>query len=212
MIELALAIIVIGIAFVLTLRGSEVIPAMRSFILLQQLQNYQMAIVRYQAEYHALPGDDVAGPSRWGRPASLYNLGGRPVSFVDDGKINGDLDDSGNPLGEQYLAWLDLRRAGFIDGDDQAVGQSAQPQSTHFGAFGLAEDNFGLNQVLCATRVNGDDARRIDEKLDDGNPGTGTVRATSKWDPSGAHNHFTTPDTDPYDPRKTYILCLSFLP
>jgi hypothetical protein len=139
-------------------------------------------------------------------------LDGLPVSFLGDGIIQGELDDPVNVSGEQYSAWRDLRAAGMMEGDPALVGKSAQPENIFDGFFGFAQDNLGLQQVLCLTKVPGRDAQLLDTKLDDGNIATGRLRGTSRWDPAHAKNHFTTPDIAPYDPQKTYIICLPYLP
>lgn len=211
-IEFTVVIILLGIALVLTLRGAAAIPAIRSYVLMQQIQNYQIAIRQYEADYRMLPGDDTAAPQRWRRQDALYQLDGAIVSYAGDGKIEGELDDIANTLGEQFLAWSDLRKGGYIGGDPTLVGQSARPENTFGGSYAFAEDEFGLQQVLCLTKVPGRDAELLDRRLDDGKPSTGQVRATSKWDPAIVHNHFTQPDVAPYDPKKTYIICLPYLP
>ncbi len=134
------------------------------------------------------------------------------VSLAGNGKIDGLLDDPGNASGEQYMAWRDLRSAGLVEGDPTLLGQSARPENFFDGDFGFAENNLGLEQVLCLTRVPGRDAELIDKRLDDGSVSTGRLRGTSRWDPVYAKNQFDAPDTAPYDPEKTYIICLPSLP
>ena len=209
--ELTIALMVLGMIFVMTLKGASAILAMRAFVLAHQIEGYQSAVMQYVSDRAALPGDDARAPGD-GRQPSLVMVGGQPVSFAGDGKIDGDLDDPVNPLGEQYLAWQDLRRRQYVEGDAALVGQSAQPEHMYGGVFGFAADEFGLNQVLCLTKIPGDAAAAIDRKMDDGNVATGRLRGTSRWDPAEAHNHFTEPDSAPYDPAKTYIICLPYLP
>jgi len=212
-IELIIVIIVLGAIMVLTLKGTQLIAPMRAFVIAQQLDRYQASVLQYQADIRALPGDDPGGASRWSqREDALFMLGNAPVSYAGDNKLNGLLDDSGNAAGEQYMAWSDLRAGGYLPGDPKLTGQSARPENTYGGVYGFAEDNLGLQQVLCMTRVPGRDAEILDTRLDDGKIATGRLRGTSQWDPVEAKNHFAAPDSAPYDPEKTYIICLPMLP
>jgi len=210
--EAVIAVVILGMLLVFTLKGLTVVSSMRAFVLSQQINQYRSAIQQYLAEYRAPPGDDVGAVGRWNRPETLFTTENGTISFAGDGRINGLLDDSSNPLGEQYLLWSDLRYAGLVEGDATLVGQSARPESMRGITYGFAEDNLGLEQVLCLTRVPGEDAAFLDKRLDDGVVGTGRLRGTSRWDPVGTNNHFSEPDVAPYDPEKTYIICLPYLP
>ena len=212
-IELVVVVIILGGIFLLTLKGTNLVAPMRARVTEQQILQYQSAILHYQVDFNALPGDDAGAPSRWGRDESLFNIYGlASVSFAGDGKIQGLFDDPSNASGEQYMAWSDLRSGGYVEGDSTLVGQSARPENLYGGVYGLAEDNLGLQQVLCLTKVPGRDAELIDKALDDGKISTGHIVATSQWDPVVANNHFSAPDTAAYDPEKTYLICLPALP
>lgn len=210
-IEAALVIVILGIVALFVMKGASLIPSMRAFVLAQQINQFQMAVSQYQADYRALPGDDPYGAKRWSRPDALFNTGNTVVSLSGDGKIDGLLDDSVNPLGEQYLAWSDLRYAGAIEGDATLVGQSARPETSSGGFFGFAAQNLGIAQALCISKVSGADALWLDKRLDDGVLATGKLRGTSEWNP-GAGNQFSEPDTGDYNPEKTYIICVPALP
>jgi len=212
LIELIVVIFILGAAFLMALKGTALIAPLRAYAVAQQVRHYQSGVLQYQADLAALPGDDERGPDRWKRAEAIYNVGGATVSYAGNTKIDGLLDDSGNAQGEQYVAWQDLRLGGYVDGDPTLVGQSARPENTFGGVFGFAEDNFGLQQVLCLTQVPGHDAELIDKRLDDGDVSRGRMRGTSQWDPVEAKNHFAAPDSTPYNPEKTYIICLPYLP
>lgn len=212
-IELALTIVILGIVFVMTLKGTALIPMMRAFVVSQQIQQYRSAVQHYEMDFRGVPGDDPGAPARFSREASLYyTAGGRVLSLAGDGRIDGYLDDAANASGEQYMAWSDLRRGGFVEGDPTLVGPSARPENVYGGTFGFAAQNVGLQQVLCLSRVPGTDAALLDERLDDANIATGQLRGTSQWDPVGRKNDFPEPDAVPYAPEKTYIICLPSTP
>ena len=210
--EFAVVIAILGVVFAMTLKGAAAIEVMRAIATVHQLRNYQNTVQSYLAQFGQLPGDDPTATTHWGRPAAMTVVDGISISLAGNGSIEGPLSDPLNPDGEQLLAWRDLRLSGILDGDRTLVGQSAQPEDYFGTIFGLAEDNFGLQQVLCAMHVPGKVARYIDQQMDDGQIGTGQIRATSRWDPVGAKNHFDAPDTAPYDPSKTYIICMPYQP
>ncbi|MBY0511319.1 MAG: hypothetical protein K2P94_14345 [Rhodospirillaceae bacterium] len=211
-IEFAVAIIILGMVFLFALRGTTLIAPLRSYVVAQQINQYRSAVLQYQADLMHLPGDDSVAPDRWGRPPALFSMLGSTISSAGNGKIDGLLDDSANASGEQYMAWRDLRLGGYVEGDKNLVGQSARPENTYGGVFGFAADNFGVEQVLCLTKVPGTDAALLDKRLDDGSISAGRLQGTSRWDPVDAHNHFEKADTAAYDPEKTYIICLPYLP
>ena len=210
--EFAVVIAILGAIFVITLKGAGAIEAMRAIATVHEIRNYQNVVQNYLAEFHQLPGDDPSAPRHWGRPTTITIVDGVRGSTAGDGLIQGALSDTLNPEGEQLMAWRDLRLSGMLDGDTALIGQAAQPEDYFGTVFGLAEDNLGLEQVLCAMHVPGGVARYIDEQLDDGHIETGRVRATSRWDPVNAKNRFDTPDKTPYDPSKTYIICIPYQP
>jgi prepilin-type N-terminal cleavage/methylation domain-containing protein len=210
--EMMIAVSIVGIALMLTMKGTALLEPMRAFMTANQMTRYQDIVNTYRAQYRALPGDDRAAPTRWGRPPSVFILNNIPASFSGDDVLQGLLSDEANAAAEQFNAWRDLRFAGLIEGDKELVGRSAMPENAFGGQYGFAEDNLGLRQVLCATQIPGGAAAAIDKRLDDSNVSTGNVRGTSQWDPLEAKNHFEAPDTAPYDPEKTYIICIPFLP
>lgn len=210
--ELGIVIIILGVVFLFGLEGVTAIPAMRSVIVAHQIQGIQTAILQYLTDYGQMPGDDPAAAKRWRRPDAIFIQGTTPISFIGDGKIDGLLLDPNNATGEQYTAWRDLRLGGYLPGDNELVGQSARPENPFGGFYALAAANMGLENVLCATRVPGADAKLIDKKLDDANPSTGKLRASSKPDSDTGNEGVFSPDVEPYDPEKTYIICLPQLP
>ncbi len=212
-IEMSMAIIVLGIAFMMTLKGADLVQTARAFMSSYTVQRYQTAIKAYETTHMALPGDDRDAPKRNQRPPSIYNIAGGTVSFAGDGMINGRLYDVTNPNGEQFMAWRDLRIDGAIPGDKTMVGASAMPDNVFGGVYGIDEGNLGqVGGSICLTRVPGRAAYMIDRYLDDGVVNKGKVVATAKWSPVEQQNHFDAPDDTPYDFEKEYIICAPLLP
>lgn len=206
-IEIAVAVLVLGMVFIFTMKGTALVAPMRAFVVSQQINQYRAAFTQYEVDYRAPPGDDAGAPKRWKRDPSLFNVGGVIVSLAGDGTINGLYDDPANASGEQYMAWSDLRAAGLVQGDPKLVGPSARPENLYGGTVGFAEKNLGIERAICLSRVPGTDAALLDRRLDDAVISTGSFRGTAQWDPVGAMNTFPQADMAPYDPEKTYLIC-----
>jgi hypothetical protein len=210
--EVATAVIILGIVFAMAMKGTALVEAMRAFLAAYQIQNYQYRVFTYQAQFNHLPGDDPMAPRRFNRERSVFMDSGVPVTFNGDLKLDGKLSDALNPLGEQFMAWRDLRYAG-MEGDPLVPGASAMPENPFGGVYGFDQGNLGQkNGSLCATRVPGRAAEMIDHRLDDGVIDKGRVVATSRYDAATAANHFDAPDSQPYDVEKEYIICVPLLP
>jgi prepilin-type N-terminal cleavage/methylation domain-containing protein len=212
-IELIVVVSILGGAFLMALKGEVLVNRVKAVLTADQIERIQYSIQSYTVQFNnMLPGDDGRAPKRWNRDLSTFLVNGREGSFMDDGIIQGSLSDPENVNGEQYMAWRDLRFAEILDGDPNLHGESARPENLFGGFFAFAEENLGLQQVLCLTEVPGLAAAHIDKALDDGRIATGRLRGTSRWDPARAKNQFAEPDSIPYDPEKTYIICLPYLP
>jgi hypothetical protein len=174
----------------------------------------QAAVATYQANRGALPGDDPFAAARSGRNESLLMIDGVPVSLVGNGRIDGKLSDSLSPNGEQFMAWRDLRYDKLVDGDPAVSGAAAMPENPFGGVYGFDEGNLGQRDgSLCMTKIPGRAAALIDKQFDgESLPNKGRAVATSQFDPVNAFNHFDAPDTEPYNPDKTYIICVPILP
>jgi hypothetical protein len=211
-VELAAALVLIGIILLLTLRGGAALESMRAYVAVRQIESFQGAVMTYQAEYGSLPGDDPVAPRRYVRAPALASIAGVQASLAGNGILDGKLYDPLTPNGEQYMAWRDLRYFGAVEGDPKVEGASAMPENPFNGFYGFDAGNLGQTKPsLCATRVPGRAAQIIDNRLDDGKIASGDMVATSKF--SVADNqHFESPDTEPYNVEKEYIICLPMVP
>ena len=211
-IETTIAIVVLGIAFVLALKGSIAVQAMRALLTTYKVQDFQTAVSLYLAEERQLPGDDSVAPARYGRHESAVFIDGVSQSLAGNARIDGLLTDTLSPNAEPYMAWRDLRYAGLIEGDPSLTGDMALPSNLFGGVYGFDQGNLGQEKgSLCLTKVPGYAAQLIDKKLDDGIVNKGTVVATSRFS-IDQHNHFSAPDTAGYDVNKTYIVCVALAP
>jgi len=212
-VEMAVAVIILGVGMTMALKGTVMIEIFRAFIASYELETYQRWVQLYAVQYKYLPGDDPKAPGRFERPPATWVEDGRVLSSPGDSRLDGKLSDTDNPLGEQYMAWRDLRYSRLLDGDPKWTGADAMPRNPFGGVYGFDEGNLGQKAgSICLTNVSGGGAKRLDESMDDGIINRGDVVATSKYDPQGAKNHFDVPDSTPYDVEKTYIICAPLRP
>lgn len=115
---------------------------------------------KYQAAYHALPGDDANASKRWtGSP----NGNG-------DGVIQGEFN-ALKQAHESAMFWQHLKSAGLIDKDFST--------NVQLGWVGvqMAGPTPASPMMLCSADLTWRLAQGVDTKMDDGVPNTGTVLA-----------------------------------
>jgi hypothetical protein len=212
-VQICVVMVLIGIFFMLSLKGGAAIEAIKANLVMSQLPRLQYMIQTYREEFRELPGDGPWSRSKWGRESALTRFpSGELASLEGNSNIDGHLYDVGNPNGEQFAAWRDLRAAGFFEGDKNQIGGSAMPENPFGGFYGFDGGNLGQKAgSLCATKIPGRAAESIDTRLDDGRINTGRLVATSKFSIE-ENNHFDAPDTEPYNVEKEYIICVPILP
>lgn len=183
LIELAIALIVIGIILGGILKGHELIENARLKKTISQITHYQMAIATFMDQYEALPGDFAFATSTFGVQAR-------------DGNQNGVVEGRGLAhQGEALEFWQHLAFAGSIPnpGIASSHGQGhfgfGAPASPIGGGFTVeTTPETGLDGLwLILGNENGDrgngplltpaQASFLNRKLDDGNPSTGRVRS-----------------------------------
>jgi hypothetical protein len=211
-VEMAVAIVLLGIAMVLTMRGAAMVDFFRAFVTANRLQQIQHNVFVYSATYNAIPGDDPTAPYRYKREPAIFITDGRAVVTSDNSVIDGKLSDFANITGEHLMAWRDLRYAKLIDGDPKVIGFASLPENPFGGIYGFDGGNLGQkNGSICATKIPGAAAQAIDERLDDGRINGGKVVGTAKF-AMDVYNNFAAPDTEPYNVEKEYIICVPLLP
>ena len=103
LLEISIALMVIGILMIGALKGKDLIDAARLYRLAGDLQTYQLATLRFYEMFQALPGDFDQ--------ASTRIKGG-----LQDGNGNGVIEGNGFDAGsEAYRAWAHLGAAKLIE-------------------------------------------------------------------------------------------------
>lgn len=215
LVELAIVLTIVGLLIGGVMQGQKLIRTARINATIAQVNAYKAATLTFQEKYGALPGDLVAaltripgcntgnycrngnGNNRIGTPVNLWEGGQHAVTTENtqfwkhlalDG-IVGDMDPTSNEA-----AWGKTLPRSKLDGGYTIV------ESIAGGADSLA--GLVLRLQLCADCANIEgtaagqaaatpgEAAMIDRKMDDGNPGTGSVIATEYMSGQGCQGAY----------------------
>lgn len=206
LIELAIALMVIGLLIGGVLKGQELIQNAKVTATVRQINDYKTAIMIFQSTYNALPADMANPQTRLPDCTTApCNVSGNRNGWIEpagDAMNTGNIVDvvAYNNTGERRNFWLHLAKAGMVKGVDSGGGASSPfawgveyPASPFDGAgFSPASVAFntapyGSTQIPVLLAFIGiglmDPAAptrsilQIDTKLDDGKPYTGTIMA-----------------------------------
>lgn len=195
LVEIAIVLVVIGLLLGGVLKGQELINQAKVKNLANDLNGVSSAVYMYQDRYKSLPGDDNGAATRW------------TLSASQNGDRNGSLDiNNTNNADETSLFWLHLRKAAFMSGDTTS---SAPPFNAVNGITTVHGSAAGFSGVVvCTNSLPGKLAEAIDNQFDDGNPKTGTMRATANNGGSAASD-LTLTSLSAYtdDGAATYRVC-----
>jgi len=195
LVEIAVVLVIIGLLLGAILQGQQLIASSRVQNLADQQAGIQAAYFGFIDRYGAVPGD-LDSAEATDKIGETITLGGNN---------NGRLEDpNGSSWAELNGVWEQLSRSGFIRGSYQGPSSEAPSDSDHApeNAFnGLVllarhggyvdEDDNTPDRLLYhfGENVPASIARELDEKLDDGFPGTGSLRngedGTDMWHSSG---------------------------
>lgn len=206
LVEIAVVLVIVGLLLGAVLKGQELIDNSRVRSAVNDIAGIRAAAFGYLDRYRALPGDDTAA-----RVTS--RSAGAPWNGMPGGNGNNVIGGNGaNPFtagnNENTYFFRHLRAAGFLTGNPAAA---TLPVNSFGGVIGVSMQTANLNninsRVICASQVPGKGAIAIDNQMDDGNPGTGSVRATQ-----GTAGANTAPGAaaTAYDEAQVYTVCTTF--
>lgn len=200
LVELAIVMIIIGLLIGGVLKGQELINNAQITSTVAQIKGIDSAVSTFYDAQSALPGD-ITNPN-----VRLRNCAAAPCSTAGNGNgfiNNGANVNAGSATGagtEALSVWAHLAAADLlngVDGSANIVFGQALPSANVGGGFTLNYATAGLNLspaialpqghwLSLKLQANADsgaagpmtpsEAGRLDRKLDDGNPGTGSVR------------------------------------
>ena len=179
LVEIAVVLVIIGLLLGAILKGQELIENSRVKSAVNEINSVKAASYGYLDRYRSMPGDD--GPI-----ATLQARGAGWAGVTGVGNRNGQIGATANPFAapnaEHLGFWQQLRAAGFLTGNPTDVGAAALPRNAFTGLTGVASLTVQMANfnriVMCMSQVPGKAAIALDNQLDDGQPGTGTLRST----------------------------------
>ncbi|MDD2701988.1 MAG: type II secretion system protein [Sideroxydans sp.] len=175
LIEISIAMAVIGLLITLTIKGREMVENSRAKSLANDFRDIQVALFGYQDRFHALPGDD---------PAASANLstGSTPIHNGNGNlRIEGNL----NPLmSESFFLWQHVRLAGFLSGTIDPGANNYVPLNSSGGKLGVSDisaspiKGMSGGYIICSDNISGRLVKQLDMMLDDGNTAGGAMRVS----------------------------------
>jgi prepilin-type N-terminal cleavage/methylation domain-containing protein len=178
LVEIAIVLVIIGLLLGGILKGQEMITQAKIKNVTADFSGISAAYYGYQDRYRAVPGDD-ANAGRWAGTA-VGNGNGVVESLYNS--VTADQ--------ESRLWWDHLRHAGFVGGTGQQ-----QPVNALVGIIGVQTGlGDGVNTALggfssllmCSANLPDKIAIAVDSQMDDGQPGSGGVRAQLQSAPNEA--------------------------
>lgn len=197
LVELAIVMIIIGLLIGGVLKGQELINNAQITATVAQIKAVDASVSTFDDMYSAVPGD-MLNPT-----ARLPACAAAPCNTAGDGNRVLNSDFAGAPANEALQFFVHLSAADLLTGINPAAGATwggIYPKASISGGFhpgsstgalanfagivGATLPNQGLYLGLTLTpaaapavALNPNQAFRIDNKIDDGQPGTGSVRA-----------------------------------
>ena len=201
--EVALAVFVAGLALAGTLKGTELVSQSRIKGLVADYTGTVAAYHMYTDRYAAMPGDDPGVSRRW--TSALGGNGDRTLSGRFDSATPTDL--AGFTIdgasGESLAFWWHLRLAGLVPGASSGPAALAQPVNTYNGIIGAQQGAYGLAGVtVCLGGLSDYMVGAIDAQLDDGRPGSGSLRTA----PAGSETPMAV-YRETRDDTQRYVVC-----
>ncbi len=200
LVELAVVIVIIGLIIGAVIKGQELIDNARLNSIVTQVDSFKSAVTGFRDKYGALPGDFSQAQARI---PGCQAAGANCANGNGDGSVGTVVGANVAAQAEGRMAWQHLAFGNFITGVVPGADAAAAVYNQNFpgarvgGGYVLVNSSIGTPALqtlwlrLQATQGsaapgNGSNegaltpsqAAIIDRKIDDGNPFTGTVRAT----------------------------------
>jgi prepilin-type N-terminal cleavage/methylation domain-containing protein len=206
LVELAIVLVIIGLIIGGILKGQELIASARLKSTLTDVDAIRAATATFQDKYGGMPGDYFQGQAQLGTPSGITWT--TPACDGANQRCDGDGIIEGNGrTNETLLFWQHLTLGNLISGIEIAAAPGATigaglPSASIGGGLAVQYQNIGgrtthwmrlgTNANLTTGVATGLQVDTIDSKIDDGRPGTGSVRVTTAacinsgdYDPTG---------------------------
>ncbi len=193
LVELAIVLVIIGLIIGGILKGQELIASARLKSTLTDVDAIRAASATFQDKYGGFPGDYFQGQAQLGTPNGITwtspRCNGGNQLCDGDGIIEGN-----GRTNETLLFWQHLTLGNLISGIevaasvDDSIG-AGLPSAAIGGGLAVQYQaisgrtthwlRLGTGAALTTGVATGVQADGIDSKIDDGRPGTGSVRVTT---------------------------------
>jgi prepilin-type N-terminal cleavage/methylation domain-containing protein len=184
LVEIAIVLVIIGLLLGGILKGQEMITQAKIKNVIADFSGISAAYHGYQDRYRAIPGDDPNTETRWGAAAKKGD---------GNGVVAGEYNNGGAACADtvETCNWWDhLRRAGFVSGSGVT-----QPFNALTGLIGVQTGNGNATtpgpimggfsgMIMCSANLPDKIAIATDTQMDDGQPGSGTVRGDLQTAPN----------------------------
>ena len=174
LVEIMIVLVIVGLVFGGVLKSQEMILNAK----LKRIENDNAditgAMFAYHDRYKQLPGDHDGADQQF----SIYTDGiNDPLPADINGDNSGSIDGSWNGVANSETAniWKHLRAAGLISGvgDDDS-----QPNNAFGGKIGIRDGSLLISgNVMILGSIEGNIAKILEQKFDDGSPATGNVQS-----------------------------------
>ncbi len=205
LVEIAVVLVIIGLLLGAILKGQELVENSRVKNAANDFSSIKAASYGYLDRYRSMPGDDGPIGTLQGRGSDWAPV---TVAGNRDGAIGAGANPFAAPTGEHLAFWQQLRAAGFLTGSASDTGAAALAKNAFGGVTGVASLTTQLGgfnaRAVCMSQVPGKGAIALDNQLDDGKPGSGTVRATLQ---AGAGNVAPGAVAASYSEDQRYTVC-----
>jgi len=180
LVEIAIVLVIIGLLLGGVLKGQELINSAKVKNFATDFRNIPLFIYGFQDKYRALPGDDLN---------AVAHLGAGVPAGDGSGALTGNWWDAAATASETVLFWEHVRRANLAAGPIPIATDADLPKNAEGGWIGIESGStVAANQyitglsgsyIVCSSGILGKFAKQLDVTMDDGNPFTGSVRATA---------------------------------
>lgn len=196
LVELSIVIIIIGFLIAGITAGKSLIRQSTINSVINDLTSYNYGLTNFKNRYGTLPGDFNIAWNYWSP-----NCGGGNQNICN-GNGSGEIDSAVNGGHEDLVAWEHLSLAGLLltkitytGGYDIGI---SMPQSNlpSKGGYWLGTSSITLGKTgrtdnapwPNAGAISPEDASNIDSKIDDGRPGTGSIKSYKSQDRNSDSN------------------------
>lgn len=201
LIEIAIAVVIIGLVIGAVLKGQELMTGARVRSIVQQHDGIKAAYFGFVDRFRQPPGDYASAAANIPGVSTACGVGG-----TGNGDGNSRIDSTN---GEPILAWEHLSKSGFLNGvytctGNTAVNPGSVPRNPYLGFLQIIHDDVyaGPSRVQpnlkSGSGMPSDLLAAIDRKVDDGNAIQGIFRGstytaglatdTTCWDANGNWN------------------------